>query len=190
MYIMAGDKPVVEYDEAFDFKILDLDLAPLYIKNRGNVKAWIEERAVDPNRPNSRAVKSRQGLSKNAAALETVMKMDAAAITDNFWVKAETRGLQAASEEEPVGGLKQKFDNIRFTYYNTTVKKICFRARCDSSPVVMSLRATSPRAFSAERVRSPYRRYSPDERNTDTFHVFSDFALELIPGFFSDLTDS
>lgn len=90
MYIMAGDKPVVEYDEAFDFKILDLDLAPLYIKNRGNVKAWIEERAVDPNRPNSRAVKSRQGLSKNAAALETAMKMDAAAITDNFWVKAET----------------------------------------------------------------------------------------------------
>lgn len=87
MYIMAGDRAVVEFDEAFNYEILDSDLAPLYIQNRGNIKRWIEERAVDPTRANSRAVKSRLGLSKNAAAYETAMKVDAAAITDNFWVK-------------------------------------------------------------------------------------------------------
>lgn len=89
MYIMAGDKAVVQFNDAFDYEILDLTLAPLYIKNRGNIKTWIEERAVDSNRPNSRAVKSRQGLSKNAAAYETAMKVDAATVTDNFWVKDE-----------------------------------------------------------------------------------------------------
>lgn len=88
-YIMAGDRKVVAFDDSFDYKILNPKLAPIYIKNRGDIKSWIEERAVDATRANSRAVKSRQGLSKNATDFDTAMKVDAAAITDNFWVRDE-----------------------------------------------------------------------------------------------------
>ena len=89
-YIMAGDRKVVQFDDRFDYEILDETFAPLYIKKRGNIKRWIEERAVDSARANSRAVKARQRLSKTASDYETAMKMDAATITDDFWVKDET----------------------------------------------------------------------------------------------------
>ena len=86
-YIMAGDRKVVQFDDRFDYEILDETFAPLYINKRGNIKRWIEERAVDSARANSRAVKARQRLSKTASDYETAMKMDAATITDDFWVK-------------------------------------------------------------------------------------------------------
>lgn len=85
---MSGDKPVVEFDgNTYEYNILDKALAPLYITNQGNIRRWIEERAVDPTRANSRAVKSVQGLSKNASDYVTAMKVDAATITDNYWIK-------------------------------------------------------------------------------------------------------
>ena len=67
MYIMSGDVKTVEFNEAFEFNILDEARAPIYIINKGNIKKWIEERAVYSIRPNSRALKSIQGLSKLAA---------------------------------------------------------------------------------------------------------------------------
>lgn len=88
MYVMSGNRPVVEFDgNTYEYDILDKALAPLYITNRGNIRRWIEERAVDPTRANSRAVKSVQGLSKNASDYITAMKVDAATITDDYWIK-------------------------------------------------------------------------------------------------------
>lgn len=88
MYVMSGNKPVVEFDgNTYEYDILDKALAPLYITNRGNIRRWIEERAMDPTRANSRAVKSVQGLSKNASDYVTAMKVDAATITDDYWIK-------------------------------------------------------------------------------------------------------
>lgn len=89
MYIMSGDVKTVEFNEAFEFNILDEARAPLYIINKGNIKKWIEERAVYSIRPNSRALKSVQGLSKLAADYDTAMKVDAAVITDNYWIRQE-----------------------------------------------------------------------------------------------------
>ncbi len=88
MHVMSGNRPVVEFDsDTYEYNILNKALAPLYITYRGNIRKWIEERAVDPTRANSRAVKSVQGLSKNASDYVTAMKVDAATITDNYWVK-------------------------------------------------------------------------------------------------------
>lgn len=89
MYIMSGDVKTVEFNEAFEFNILDEARAPIYIINKGNIKKWIEERAVYSIRPNSRALKSVQGLSKLAADYDTAMKVDAAVITDNYWIGRE-----------------------------------------------------------------------------------------------------
>ncbi len=87
MYIMCGNVKTVEFNSDFEYEILDTKLAPIYITNRGSIRKWIEERAADGARPNTRAVKGCQGLSKRADDYQTAMKVNAAVITDNFWVK-------------------------------------------------------------------------------------------------------
>lgn len=100
MYIMAGDKKTAQYDSDFNVKILDHKLAPLYILNGGSVKDWISQRALNSERANSRTLKSKYGLSKTASDFAAAMKMDAAKITDNFWVKDESD--------------KRSYEDIRF----------------------------------------------------------------------------
>lgn len=89
MYIMPGNVPVVEYDREYSYKIMNHDLVPIYIKNRGDIKKWISERALNAERANSRAIKAVMGLSRTASDYMAAMKVDAATITDNFWVKDE-----------------------------------------------------------------------------------------------------
>ena len=86
MYIMCGDIRTVEFNSEFEYEILNEKLAPLYILNRGNIRRWIEERAADGARANTRAVKGYQRISKTAGDYQTAMKVNAAVITDNFWV--------------------------------------------------------------------------------------------------------
>ena len=74
MYIMSGNIKTVEFNEAFEYKIINEDLAPLYIKNRGNIEKWIKQRAIYRERPNARAVKRTSRLSHNAGDYETAMK--------------------------------------------------------------------------------------------------------------------
>lgn len=87
MYIMSGNIKTVEFNEAFEYEIINEDLAPLYVKNRGDIEEWIKRRAIYRERPNARAVKRSSRLSHNAGDYETAMKVDAANITDNFWIK-------------------------------------------------------------------------------------------------------
>lgn len=89
MYIMSGNVSVVEYDREYSYKIMNHDLVPIYIKNRGDIKKWISERALNAERANSRAIKAVMGLSRTASDYMAAMKVDAATITDNFWVKDE-----------------------------------------------------------------------------------------------------
>lgn len=87
MYVMCGNIRTVEFNSDFEYEILDANLAPIYITNRGNIRKWIEDRASDGARPNTRAVKGCLGLSKLADDYQTAMKVNAAVITDNFWIK-------------------------------------------------------------------------------------------------------
>ena len=81
MYIMCGDIRTVEFNSEFEYEILNEKLAPLYILNRGNIRRWIEERAADGARANTRAVKGYQRISKTAGDYQTAMKVNAAVIT-------------------------------------------------------------------------------------------------------------
>ncbi len=83
---MCGDVRTVEFNSEFEYEILNENLAPLYILNTGNIRRWIEERAADRTRANIRAVKGYQRISKTAGDYQTAMKVNAAVITDNFWV--------------------------------------------------------------------------------------------------------
>ena len=89
LYVMMGDIKVAQYDEDFNIRILREDLAPLYLTNGGSIYNWVSGRAVDFHRSNSRSLKKKYSLSRNASDYVTAMKMNAVKITDNFWVKPE-----------------------------------------------------------------------------------------------------
>ena len=61
-------------------------LLPLYLKNTGNVEKWLETRAIDCHRANSRLLKKALRLSEKDD-ISTVLAVNGATITDNFWIK-------------------------------------------------------------------------------------------------------
>jgi len=73
---------------------------PLFLKRTGDIQAWLEARAIDGHRTNSRLLKRALRL-EHKDDLSTVLTVNAATITDNFWVK-------------PLDDEITKFDDIRF----------------------------------------------------------------------------
>jgi len=59
---------------------------PLFLKKTGDIVAWLESRAIDGHRTNSRLLKRALRLEKKDD-LTTVLAINAATITDNYWVK-------------------------------------------------------------------------------------------------------
>ena len=85
IYIMSRDTAVGVYRSG-NLEILNGDLIPLYLKNTGNVERWLETRAIDSHRANSRLLKKALRLSERDD-ISTVIAMNAATITDCYWVK-------------------------------------------------------------------------------------------------------
>jgi len=59
---------------------------PLFLQRTGNAQAWLESRAIDGHRTNSRLLKRALRLEAKDD-LSTVLAVNAAMITDNYWVK-------------------------------------------------------------------------------------------------------
>jgi len=76
------------------------DRLPLFLKRTGDAVSWLESRAIDNHRTNSRLLKRALRLS-HKDDLTTVMAVNAATITDNYWVK-------------PIGDDFTKYDDVLF----------------------------------------------------------------------------
>jgi len=63
----------------------DRALLPLYLKRTGDVEGWLAGRAIDPHRTNSRLLKKALRLTA-ADDVEVVLKVNAATITDTYWI--------------------------------------------------------------------------------------------------------
>jgi len=59
---------------------------PLFLKRTGDVQAWLESRAIDNHRTNSRILKRALRLASKDD-FTAVMAVNAVTITDNYWVK-------------------------------------------------------------------------------------------------------
>ena len=93
-YIMSRDIEVASFDNDFNnFKVLNENLCPIFLLRTKNVKAWLSERVIDGSRRSSRALKKIFGLSSFAEDDVTALVMNAATITDNFWIKKEDSNL-------------------------------------------------------------------------------------------------
>lgn len=84
-YVMSKDKVVVEIknDEIVNRDIL---LCPLMLKNANTIDIWLESRAIDRHRVNSRLLKRILRISEKSDK-DVVLFNNAVSITDNFWYK-------------------------------------------------------------------------------------------------------
>lgn len=71
------------------------ELLPMFLKRTGDVEKWLKLRAIDGNRPNAQLLKKMLGLEKSDD-IGTVLRINAAAINDSFWVKPPDSPLKHA----------------------------------------------------------------------------------------------
>lgn len=83
--ILSGDTVVASWENGI-LDVVNERLLPLYLKNTPNAEFWLETRAIDSNRPNSRLLKRALGLNEYDT-ISAVIYVNAATITDNYWIK-------------------------------------------------------------------------------------------------------
>lgn len=84
-YIMSGDTAVAKWENG-ELTVLNDTLLPLFLKRVHNADMWLETRAIDSHRANSRLLKKALRL-KEKDDISTVIHVNGATITDNYWIK-------------------------------------------------------------------------------------------------------
>lgn len=81
--LMSGERAVAKVRNG-EVEPLDIERVPLYLRRGGDFEAWLDSRAIDRHRTNSRILKKVLRLrdSGDAAA---VLRANGATITDNYW---------------------------------------------------------------------------------------------------------
>ncbi len=97
--ILSGDTLVAIWQNHC-LEIVNEDLLPLYLKRIPNADMWLETRAIDSHRANSRLLKKALRLAEKDD-ISTVIHVNGATITDNYWVRSI--------------GSKLNYDDIRFS---------------------------------------------------------------------------
>ncbi len=90
-YLLSGDDVVAEINENKITPVIVKKL-PLYFANGGDFEKWLESRAIDNHRPNSRLLKKVLRLG-DTSDVSTVLHARAATITDDYWIKEKNSTL-------------------------------------------------------------------------------------------------
>ena len=83
--ILSGDILVAIWKEN-RLEVVNETLLPLYLKNIKNADMWLETRAIDSHRANSRLLKKALRLAEKDD-VSTVIHVNGATITDNYWIR-------------------------------------------------------------------------------------------------------
>lgn len=83
--ILSGNTVVAVWKSGKLF-VKNNDLLPLYLKRVKNADMWLETRAIDSHRANSRLLKKALRLAEKDD-VSTVAHVNAATITDNYWIR-------------------------------------------------------------------------------------------------------
>ena len=102
-YIMSKDNIVAKWQDGM-LEVINSELLPLFLLKTGNVEKWLETRAIDCHRANSRLLKKALRLTEKDD-VSTVLSVNAVTITDNYWIKPLQSGLTYA---------EVRFDNDYF----------------------------------------------------------------------------
>lgn len=109
---------VARIDELNHFSWVCKERAPLYLQITENLLGWLQNRCVDSHRRNSRLLKRALRLSEKDDE-EIVLEVNAASITDTYWIKDEESPLTW----EQVNFKKAEFSSLAligtYNYYFT-----------------------------------------------------------------------
>lgn len=94
LIIMNRDIVVAKWTNN-QLKIIEPNLIPLQLKCSSDVNKWLETRAIDCHRANSRLLKKALRLTEKDD-LSTVISVNGVTITDSYWVKAPESKLTYA----------------------------------------------------------------------------------------------
>lgn len=83
--IMNRDTVVAEWIDN-KLNLIKPSLAPMYLELTSNVPKWLETRAIDSHRANSRLLKKALRLTERDD-IGSVLSVNAVTITDNYWIK-------------------------------------------------------------------------------------------------------
>ena len=83
--IMSGDSLVAVWSNK-ELAVTNPQLLPQFLKRVHNAELWLETRAVDSHRPNSRLLKKALQMTERDD-VATVIRANGAAITDNYWIR-------------------------------------------------------------------------------------------------------
>lgn len=97
--ILSGNTPVALWQDG-QLTVMNEALLPLYLKRVTNADLWLETRAIDSHRANSRLLKKALRLAEKDD-ISTVVHVNGATITDNYWIR-------------PIGS-RLTYDDVRFT---------------------------------------------------------------------------
>lgn len=90
--IFSGDCLVAIWENN-RLSVINNELLPLFLKRISNAEAWLETRAVDSHRANSRLLKKALRLSEKDD-VSTVLHANGVTVTDNYWVRAIGSSIQ------------------------------------------------------------------------------------------------
>ncbi len=102
--ILSADTVVAVWKDG-QLTVVNDALLPLYLKRINNAEMWLESRAIDSHRANSRLLKKALRLAEKDD-ISTVVHVNGATITDNYWVRPIGSELTYADV---------KFDNDYFS---------------------------------------------------------------------------
>lgn len=97
--ILSGNNVVAIWEDG-SLIVKNNSLLPMYLKRISNADMWLETRAIDSHRANSRLLKKALRLAEKDD-ISTVAHVNAATITDNYWIR-------------PVGS-ELTYDDIKFS---------------------------------------------------------------------------
>ena len=83
--ILSGNTVVAVWKNN-ELNIVNQDLLPLYLRKIQNADTWLETRAIDSHRANSRLLKKALRLT-DKDDISTVIHVNGATITDNYWIR-------------------------------------------------------------------------------------------------------
>ena len=84
-YIMSGNTITAEWKDN-NLTVVNESLLPMFLRRVSDLNMWLETRAIDSHRANSRLLKKALRLTERDD-ISTVIQVNAATITDNYWVK-------------------------------------------------------------------------------------------------------
>lgn len=134
--ILSGDTLVAVWNSG-ELSVLDTGLLPQFLRRVSNADMWLETRAVDSHRPNSRVLKKALRM-KERDDVATVIRANGATITDNYWIR-------------PIGS-DLEYSKVRFdeAYYKKKVSKSIAKLALSGSSRSFNYVADNSTALAAE----------------------------------------